>query len=350
MRTKISVLLCAALFLTATGVFVLWLFAKPAEDNIVGFVPAESIAYVHLYLKPSTKQRMAIRDLLERLPLDADARSLKEALGRLLDPVLAVSGMNFKDDVSPWLGNQMGFFSLPGGQGEAVLLEIAEGLQDQAGHAAGKVTSDRLQIAAKIVEDVLIIGVPVAVTAAAGVGSAGSSLASSETYERAVELLPDDRTLTVYAAASEDQDSVASAGGVARPDGVALDLVVPGAETQEIGPGELSEMIGRLDRANVLPFDRFGDLLARIEEGGPLVVTALRVSGVLKGGGPEFDALLGEGFDSSLVLDAARVGELSGVLPIGDDDSGLVESARYISHIVLGTHPDGTIRIFIGVK
>lgn len=352
MRTKIAVLLSVALSLAAAGVFLLWLFSKPARDGLVRFVPRDAVTYVHLYLEPSTQQRVAIRDLLGRLPLDAaDAEELKEALGRLLDPALAVSGMTYVRDISPWLGDQMAFYALPEGLGEAVLLTVGRGREDQAIRAANRVAASQREISAEILGDVLVVGAVDAVEAVAETHRGAQTLASYGPYREVVAPLPVDRTLTLYAMSEQGEPNLAvSAAGVARSDGVAFDLIVPGSEPPEISPGGLSEMIGRLDEAEVLPFDRFGDLLMRIEEGGPLVVAALRAAGVLREGEDSFDRMLGDGFASSLVVDAGRMEELSGTLTVGAEEDGPMEWARYISHIVLGTHANGTIRIVIGVK
>lgn len=334
-------LLGVALTLAIAGGLALWLFARSSRDTLVHHVPSRSIAYAHLFLRPSTHQRVAIRDLLERLSLDVNDGDLKEALGRLLDPVLAVSGMSYEDDVSPWLGDQIGFYLLPGGE-EAVLFEVEDGREGMARGAARAATSGREQITAVVVDDVLIVGTRDAVAAASS--GPQQSLRTNDRYQKTLALLPEDRTLTLYTVS--DQRRGIAAAGVARSDGAVFDLVAPGSQPREIGPGDLSDMIGTLDRTDVLPFGRIGDLLQRLEDGGPAVIAAMRATGILRDGGADLDKTLGDGFSSSLVLDVGRISTLvADPAPVF-----LRESGRYISHIVLGTHPEGTIRIFIGVK
>jgi hypothetical protein len=349
MRTKISWLLVASFVLMATGSSVLWLFHKPARDEIVGFVPADAVAYAHLYLRPSTQQQLALRDLLERLPVDLeDADELKEALGRLLDPVLRVSGMTYRRDVSGWLGDQMGSFALPGSTGQAVLLSIASGERDQAVAAARKALQGRAGISFEVVEDLLVIGSEAAVTVASGPVSGRRSLADDKGFQGALEPLPDDRILTVFA---RQDGSVIAASGTARDAGVDLDISAPDMRIDEITPGSILQLLGRLDEADILPVDRFGGLLQALDEAAPQVITALRLSGVMADGDESFDEILGDGYSSSLVFDVERIESLSGFLPsLGTGPDDLLELARYISHIVLGTRTDKTIRIFIGVK
>jgi hypothetical protein len=350
MKAKISLLLVLPVTLMALAGFVLWLFHKPARDEIVRFVPADAVAYAHLYLRPSTQQQLAIRDLLERLPVDVEnAEELKEALGRLLDPVLAVSGMTYKRDVSVWLGDQMAFFALPEGAGQAVLLEVKGDKDDLAREASEKALLKRPQLSSETVGDLIVIGNPEAVSAVSTTASnEGASLIDEESYSSAVDKLVGDRTLTVFA--SQHGAGIAATGW-ARSDGATLDISVPGEDMTEITPGNLAELLGKLDEADVLPLDRFGGLLQTLDEAGPQVLTALQLSGVMSEGTDAFDSMLGDGYESSLVVDAGRLEALSGFLDMPQKGSGgVLELARYISHIVLGTRSDQTLRIFIGVK
>lgn len=350
MRTKISWLLVASFVLLATGTSVLWLFHKPARDEIVRFVPSDAAAYAHLYLRPSTQQQLALRDLLERLPVDLDnAEELKEALGRLLDPVLRVSGMTYRRDVSGWLGDQMGFFALPQNTGQAVLLSIAEDEHEQALAAVRRALEDRSGIAFAVVEDLLVIGNHDAVAVASDTGaSAQGSLDGDEGFQGVIDPLPDDRILTVFA---RQNGSVVAASGTARDSGVDFDISAPGTHIDQVTPGDILRLLGRLDEADILPVDRFGGLLRSLDEAAPQVITALRLSGVMADGDERYDDILGDDYSSSLVFDVGRIEALSGFLPmLGVGQGGLLDLARYISHIVLGTRTDETIRIFIGVK
>ncbi len=350
MRTKITWLLVASFVLTAMGSFVLWLFHKPARDEIVRFVPSDVAAYAHLYLRPSTQQQLALSDLLARLPIDLkDAEDLKEALGRLLDPVLRVSGMSYRRDVSGWLGHQMGFFVLPADTGQAVLLSIEEDERNQALAAARQALKGRSGISFEVVEDLLVIGNDAAVTAAARTAvSDRGSLEGDEGFQEVIDPLPDDRILSLFA---KQDGSLLAASGTARSEGIALDISAPGFQLDEVTPGDILQLLGRLDEADILPVDRFEGLLRSLDEAAPRVITALRLSGVMAGGDRGYDDTLEDGYSSSLVFDVGRIETLAGFLPmLGRGPDGLFDLARYISHIVLGTRTDRTIRIFIGVK
>jgi len=87
-------------------------FLAPAEDRAIELVPRDSFAYVNLFLEPSTAQRRAIRDLLERLPPRSPDRA-GELIADLLDRPLREFGLRFDEDVEPWLGHQIAGFVLP---------------------------------------------------------------------------------------------------------------------------------------------------------------------------------------------------------------------------------------------
>jgi hypothetical protein len=162
--------------------------------------------------------------------------------------------------------------------------------------------------------------------------------------------LPRDRTLTAYASSGGNEPgSVVVAAGVARSDGVGFDFAVPGRELAEVGPSDLARLIDRLDEVAVLPFDRFSDVLVQVDRSSPAVLGALRLAGVIRGGDARFDDELGDGYRSSLVLDGGRLHALVGSETPLSGSVDVMELTRYVSHIVLGTHPDGTrARLFIG--
>lgn len=84
-----------------------------AEDDAVKLAPADAFVYVNAFLDPSTDQKVALRDLLEKFPEAATPDEAKDAIARLVDEALEETGLTFEDDVDPWLGKQIAFFLTP---------------------------------------------------------------------------------------------------------------------------------------------------------------------------------------------------------------------------------------------
>ena len=69
--------------------------------------PAKSAVYVNVYLQPSTGQQMNLAGLIGRLPGFADEASLDEKVDQIVDNLLSETGVDYRTQVKPWLGDQV---------------------------------------------------------------------------------------------------------------------------------------------------------------------------------------------------------------------------------------------------
>jgi Protein of unknown function (DUF3352) len=111
-RRRWIALLLVVLLVIGGAAYGAMRFFAPADDRALDHVPKESFAYVNVFLHPSTAQRRAIRDLLERFPVETPDRA-EDLIGNLLDVPLSEIGLEFERDVKPWLGDQAAGFVLP---------------------------------------------------------------------------------------------------------------------------------------------------------------------------------------------------------------------------------------------
>lgn len=223
----------------------------PLEDAAADLVPADAPVYVSVYLDPSGGQKAALRDLLARLRVDDDRGDDPiEAVRRALDAPLSRIGLDYDDDVRPWLGRQVAFFltapaeDTAGGDGAVLLAttdaEASRAAVARAAEARGlaEATAQRTHagttydVVATEAEDIAygIVGGFLAVGTEAGVqaviDAAGStSLAGTEAFRRAVADLPDDHLLRYYVDTAGFVDQLGSeltAGGTRMLDRVGM--------------------------------------------------------------------------------------------------------------------------------
>lgn len=366
-RSKLGALLAvSSLLLGATGGFVLWLFHKPAHDTAAELVPAEASAYIHIFLRPSTQQRLALEELLHRLPLDGTpSDEFKDAIAGIVDPLLRGANLTYERDVRPWLGSQMAFFALEDLSQQAFLIAVKPDREWRAEDVATKLLGRRADLTHDMIGNYLAIGTVVALDAARRTADGGLSLASEPAFTATSGALTDQRVLTIYLPSSEA--TFATAGSV-RGDGIVFDAVTRGADP----PGDpFTQAVDALADADALPFALVGGAISAIPAIlDDRVVTALRLTGALQDGAPEWDELLGDGYEASAVIDVTKVRDLAGSLGLLDSFAGSGEGSDrlgsaldfldHISHIVAGTRgasvPDApageepTIRLLIGVK
>src|ERR687892_125651 len=88
-------------------------FLTVANDDAIELAPADAFAYANVFLDPSTDQKIAIRDLLEKFPEAGTPERAKDAIARLINEALRSAGLTFEDDVEPWLGKQIALFMTP---------------------------------------------------------------------------------------------------------------------------------------------------------------------------------------------------------------------------------------------
>src|SRR5512146_1818283 len=102
--------------LTLIGVAVIgaYLFIfGPGIDHAASLAPENSLAYVSVYLSPSTGQEMNFGDLLTKLPGFSDRDQLGDKLDQIVQRTLADAGLDYHADVKPWLGDEIALAILP---------------------------------------------------------------------------------------------------------------------------------------------------------------------------------------------------------------------------------------------
>ena len=117
---RLVIALTSLLGLTAAGVVAgyLLLFSASA-DRAASLVPAETAFYANVYLQPSTGQRMNLAGLLGRIPGFEDTSTLDEKIDQVAQNLLADTGLDYRDQIKPWLGNQLAIAAWPAADGTA---------------------------------------------------------------------------------------------------------------------------------------------------------------------------------------------------------------------------------------
>lgn len=212
-----------------------WLGGAP-EHDAVELAPADSIFYANAFLDPSTDQKVALKALLAKLPRYDTPAEASEALTSLLDEGLRHAGLNFRDDVRPWLGDQVAVFISPSSaEGAekppfAVLLAtedpgaaldaVTEGVansdrefSERSYEGVGyRIDSDK-DSAVGVVDNFVVAGNEDGFKAAVD-ASTGRSLAGSADYRGATAGLTKDRLALFYYDAGEALESLRATPGL----------------------------------------------------------------------------------------------------------------------------------------
>jgi hypothetical protein len=209
--------------LTLTGATVvagyLLIFAA-APDRAARAVPADAAVYATVYLQPSAGQRMNLGALLGSVPGFADQASLDDKIHEIAQRLLGQSGIDYRADVRPWLGDQLSFAFTPDGSDPAsgraiVLLAVRD--RAQADAAMARIVADRdLAITAEdhagvtvqvgdgfayaLLDDLLVYGDDAAAVEAALDADAGriDALAGRPDFVAAMGRVPADHLASAY--------------------------------------------------------------------------------------------------------------------------------------------------------
>ena len=204
--------------LVAAGFYVLSFFEGPPSPTLHALSPPDADVYVSLFLRPSTAQRAALRDLF------GDEETATSRIEELFDSVLKRFDMRFDDDVQPWVGEEVAAFLV--GTDYAFLFKtddlaaatksasemLSRGSEDPVVDATYGGTNFRfvksfaatgLPLASGPIGDALVIGTPSALRLAID-AAAGDSLALLSA-DREAEDLTSDRIASVYV---ENPDSL----------------------------------------------------------------------------------------------------------------------------------------------
>src|SRR5918997_5736996 len=91
------------------------LLFSASTDRAAALAPANSAFYLNVYLQPSTGQQMNLGGLIGRLPGFADEASLDEKVDQVVENLLGSTGigLDYREDVKPWLGDQVAIAAWP---------------------------------------------------------------------------------------------------------------------------------------------------------------------------------------------------------------------------------------------
>jgi hypothetical protein len=236
---RLVVALVTLLGLTAAAVLAAYLFLFSAgTDRAARLAPADTAAYVNVYLQPSAGQQMNLSGLIGRFPGFADDATLDDKVDQIVQNLLAGSGIDYRTQIKPWLGNQLAVAAWPMGgdlaETEPVLLaEVKD--RDEAEASVASLIADgdasfRVETyegidmhvsddaAYAFVDEMLVIG-PTAssIRAVVDVSRGGDALADREDFRRTMDEMPADHLAAAFidlAAIARASDVEAQLSGV----------------------------------------------------------------------------------------------------------------------------------------
>jgi hypothetical protein len=245
-----------------TGVAVVGaylLLFSAGTDRAARLAPPETAFYVNVYLQPSAGQQMNLSNLIGRLPGFADDASLDDKVDQVVQNLLAGTGVDYRSDLKPWLGNQLALAVWPS-PGESVAdaepVLIAEVKDREAAEASvARLIADGAtfsveahegvevrvssEAAYAFVEDMLVAGPDAAaVRRVIDVSRGGDALADREDFRRTMREMPADHLAAAFldlAAVANEADAgtafsgVSTAGAVlvAEPEGLRVSGSAP---------------------------------------------------------------------------------------------------------------------------
>ena len=179
----------------------------PPEDEAIGLVPGDSIAYAHLDTDPGTEQYERATALAERLPTVT-----AQLVARL--PTARGASIDYARDVEPWLGGEAALALVPAGSGNAkptLLLEVGDEaragrfVDELVGRDPGTESHDAVEVriargglAVALVGGFVVAGPRQQVVRVIETESGGHSLADEGPADDALDGLPDLRLAELY--------------------------------------------------------------------------------------------------------------------------------------------------------
>jgi Protein of unknown function (DUF3352) len=202
------------LLLTITALTTAIAIAACGDDgastsDATSLVPARSLIYAEVTLRPEGDQKAAIEELISKFPGEGSAG---DRIRRLMQQALAEedSKLSYEDDIEPWLGDEAAFFmsglSADGEDGDFAVLVATED-EDATIDAMEKDGDPRRreyrghdlyvheeEQAAAVAEGWFLVGTPRAVrTAIDTVEGDGEPIEDDDRYRETLEEAPDDR-------------------------------------------------------------------------------------------------------------------------------------------------------------
>jgi Protein of unknown function (DUF3352) len=182
-----------------------------SSSGAASLAPADSLVYGEATLRPEGDQKAALEALVEKFPGEGSAG---DRIGRLMEQAFAESdsGLSYKDDIEPWLGDEAGFFvssvDPTGGDAAAALLVAtddegqAEGAIEKGSKGEGREDSyeghdyrvfPEDDGAAGVVDGWVVLGNPAGFKAAVDTMEGGEPIEEDEAFKRTLADAPDER-------------------------------------------------------------------------------------------------------------------------------------------------------------
>jgi hypothetical protein len=338
------------------------LLFSTGTDRAAALAPANTVVYVNVYLQPSTGQQMNLAELIGRLPGFADDASLDEKVDQVVQNLLSGSGIDYRADVKPWLGDQVAVAAWPAAddatQLEAVLLAEVRDREAAEGEVANVVGADGTSFSAQTYEGVelqvseggayafvgetLVIGAAAeSLEAVVDVSGGAGSLAGRADFRAAIDRLPEDHLASIFidlagmaAADAPEGLTTASAVLVAEPGGLRLSGSAPLADAPPTasgsagGPGPAVSTLAEWMPADTIAEAVIFDLRTLFEETEDAIGSApggAEIGGALSTIRAIAAFALGIDLDADVLpLLDGEVGIALGGLPEGGPPSGLV--------------------------
>lgn len=260
MKLKILVALLAAALVVGGGAVALTRFLAPADDEAIALAPADSFFYANLFIRPSNDQKMALDDLLKKFPGVESADDVIQKIVDALDEGLAAEGLDYEEDIEPWLGDQLAIFVAPGATPDepkvAALIESKDDgaaadfiektaaaddveLEDRSyeGVEYRADPEDEESAGAAVIDGFLVFGTEDGIKAAIDSSLSEETLETDEDFVAATDPLRDDWIGLFYANTPALFEELAAAGEATTEDLAALDAL--GFEDQDPAAGVL---------------------------------------------------------------------------------------------------------------
>jgi hypothetical protein len=183
------------------------------SSGAASLVPAGAVVYGEVTLDPSDEQQQAIDSLIEKFPGEGSAG---ERIRGLLEQVLSESdsGLSYRQDIEPWLGDQAAFFvsSFADGDTSAAFMlatddedksrdAIEKAAKANDGKAASYKGHDYYGIdddAAGVVDGWVVLGSEGGLKAAIDTAEGGAALQGDEAFTNTLDEAPEDRLGFVF--------------------------------------------------------------------------------------------------------------------------------------------------------
>jgi hypothetical protein len=230
-----------------------------------GLVPEDSAVYGTTTLDPTGDQESAVRDIAERFP---GGDELDEQIEKGLTETFREDGLDYLQDVKPWVGDEAAFFISRVREDDADGAVILEATDEDAAQEAFEKSGDGKakersyegtdylledETAYGVVDGHAVIGTEAGLKAALDTAESGDSIEGVERVEEALDRLPDDTLASVYFDGRKLLSSLGPQGALFAPfvsifnepyvlglsvesDAVVVDSTLPAALVGLVGP------------------------------------------------------------------------------------------------------------------